>query len=304
VLTEISHLLRRLIGANIELTLAHGRDLGLVKVDQSQFEQVIINLAVNARDAMAEGGTLTVRTANLAAGDPRIKALAVPDGDYVVLEAIDTGHGIAKEHIDKIFDPFFTTKEVGSGTGLGLSTVYGIIKQTGGHIFVDSAPRRGATFTILLPRHQPEATADAREGARDDAAPRRDLTGAGTVLLVEDEDAVRLFGARALRNKGYTVLEARNGEAALEMLGAGATPIDLLITDVVMPGMDGPTLIRQVREKRPELKVIFISGYTEDSFRKRLGEGETVHFLPKPFSLQQLAGKVKEVMNHHAEAAE
>jgi two-component system cell cycle sensor histidine kinase/response regulator CckA len=304
VLTELSHLLRRLIGANIELKLIHGRDLGLVKVDQHQFEQVIVNLAVNARDAMADGGTLTIRTSNVGPADPRLKVLGVPAGEYVMIEAVDTGHGIAQEHIDKIFEPFFTTKEVGSGTGLGLSTVYGIIKQTGGHIHVSSAPEKGATFTILLPRHTGAVdAADLRADAREDALARRDLTGAGTVLLVEDEDAVRLFGARALRNKGYDVLEARNGEAALELLGDEAKPVDLVITDVVMPGMDGPALIRHVREKHPDLKVIFISGYTEDSFRKRLGEGETVHFLPKPFSLQQLAGKVKEVMSEAAQTA-
>ncbi|MGE0747721.1 MAG: response regulator [Rhodospirillales bacterium] len=304
VLTELSHLLRRLIGANIELKLIHGRDLGLVKVDQHQFEQVVVNLAVNARDAMADGGTLTIRTSNVGAADPRLPAYGVPPGEYVMIEAIDTGHGIAQEHIDKIFEPFFTTKEVGSGTGLGLSTVYGIVKQTGGHIHVSSAPEKGATFIILLPRHTGAVdAADLRADAKEDALARRDLTGAGTVLLVEDEDAVRLFGARALRNKGYNVLEARNGEVALELLSDATKPVDLVITDVVMPGMDGPALIRHVREKHPDLKVIFISGYTEDSFRKRLGEGETVHFLPKPFSLQQLAGKVKEVMNDTAQTA-
>jgi len=304
VLTELSHLLRRLIGANIELKLIHGRDLGLVKVDQHQFEQVVVNLAVNARDAMTDGGTLTIRTSNVGAADPRLALFGVPPAEYVLIEAIDTGHGIAQEHIDKIFEPFFTTKEVGSGTGLGLSTVYGIVKQTGGHIHVSSAPERGATFTILLPRHTGAVdAADLRADAKEDALARRDLTGAGTVLLVEDEDAVRLFGARALRNKGYNVLEARNGEAALELLNDASKPVDLVITDVVMPGMDGPALIRHVRDKHPDLKVIFISGYTEDSFRKRLGEGETVHFLPKPFSLQQLAGKVKEVMSETAQTA-
>ena len=302
VLAELSHLLRRLIGARIELTMTHGRDLGLVRVDQGQFEQVVINLAVNARDAMADGGTLTIRTTNIEPGDPRLAAHSeVPDGEYVGIEIADTGSGIPKEHLDKIYEPFFTTKEVGSGTGLGLATVYGIIKQTGGYIYVESEPGQGALFSIFLPRHRPDAAevaaAAAEAGKIDD---RRDLTGVGTVLLVEDEDAVRLFGARALRNKGYKVIEAVDGEDALGILDAGDKAIDLLITDVVMPGVDGPTLIRSVRETHPKLKVIFISGYAEDTFRQRIDDGAFVHFLPKPFSLQQLAGKVKEVMHHDA----
>ena len=297
VLAELSHLLSRLIGATIELKMTHGRDLGLVKVDQGQFEQVVINLAVNARDAMADGGTLTIQTMNVEAGDPRIAEHEdLPEIDYVVIEVKDTGCGIPARLLDKIYEPFFTTKEVGSGTGLGLSTVYGIIKQTGGYIFVTSTEGVGTTFTIFLPGYRPEdAAADLRSDRPEDER-RRDLTGAGTVLLVEDEDAVRLFGARALRNKGYDVIEASNGENAIEILESGEHELDLLITDVVMPGLDGPALIRRVRGTHPDLKVIFISGYTEDTFRKRLDDGAEVHFLPKPFSLQQLAGKVKEVM--------
>jgi two-component system cell cycle sensor histidine kinase/response regulator CckA len=185
---------------------------------------------------------------------------------------------------------------VGSGTGLGLSTVYGIVKQTGGFIAVDSEVGAGTTFSIHLPRHaQDEAAVPVRaEGAEGPSA--RDLTGAGTILLVEDEDPVRLFSARALKNKGYKVLEAKSGEAALEVIYSAKETIDLLVTDVVMPRMDGPTLIKEVRRTHPDLKVIFISGYTEDSFRKRLDTEAAIHFLPKPFSLKQLAGKVKEVM--------
>jgi two-component system cell cycle sensor histidine kinase/response regulator CckA len=295
VLAELSHLLQRLIGANIQLKLIHGRDIGLVKVDHSQFEQVVINLAVNARDAMEQGGVLTIRTGDLRKGDPRIAEVKnLPDADYVFLEVADTGCGIPEENLGKIFEPFFTTKPVGSGTGLGLATVYGIVNQTGGHIHVTSKVGVGTTFTIFLPRFEREAGAEA---AAAEAEAKRDLTGAGTVLLVEDEDAVRRFGVRALQNKGYKVIEARDGEDALDVLGKSGGRIDLVITDVMMPGVDGPTLIRRVRETHPELKVIFISGYAEDSFRKRLGEGEQVHFLPKPFSLQQLAGKVKEVMH-------
>lgn len=296
VLVELSHLLRRLIGENIELKMVHGRDLGLVKVDQGQLEQVIINLAVNARDAMPGGGTLTIRTANTGTpGALRRGHEIMPAGDYVTIEVTDTGIGIPPENLGRIFEPFFSTKEVGSGTGLGLSTVYGIVKQTGGFIFVDSVPAEGTVFLIHLPRHQPVEAAQSQKAEQAEAASTRDLTGAGTVLLVEDEDPVRLFSARALRNKGYKVLEAKSGESALEMVGSGEK-IDLLITDVVMPRMDGPKLIREVRRVYPEMKVIFISGYTEDSFRKRLDRDVEIHFLSKPFSLKQLATKVKEVL--------
>ena len=302
ILAELSNLLRRLIGVNIQLKVVHGRDLGLVRVDQGQFEQVIINMVVNARDAMAgataNGGTLTIRTANVMLDHEIQRGVEImPAGDYVQIEVIDTGTGIPAENLERIFEPFFSTKEVGSGTGLGLSTVYGIVKQTGGFVMVDSVMGQGSTFSIYLPRHH--AAAAERVVSHDDeanAGAARDLTGVGTLLLVEDEDAVRLFGARALRNKGYKVLEAKNGEHALEVIAAAAEPVDLVITDVVMPVLDGPELVRRVREANPEMKVIFISGYAEDNLREKLAESANVHFLPKPFSLQQLAGKVKEVL--------
>jgi two-component system cell cycle sensor histidine kinase/response regulator CckA len=257
---------------------------------------VIINLAVNARDAMPTGGRLSIRSGNAMIAAPVTHGPeTMPPGEYVLIEVIDTGTGIPEEIIDRIFDPFFTTKEVGSGTGLGLSTVYGIVKQTGGFVFVASTPGQGTQFSIYLPRHAAAAHETPKREAGE-AAASRDLTGIGTVLLVEDEDAVRLFAARALRNKGYKVLEARSGEAALEIMRTQRDAIDLLITDVVMPRMDGPSLIREVRGMHPAMKVIFISGYAEDDFRRRLDENADFHFLPKPFSLKQLAGKVKEVM--------
>jgi two-component system, cell cycle sensor histidine kinase and response regulator CckA len=294
-LTEISHLLRRLIGENIELQIRHGRDLHLVRVDQGQLEQVIINLAVNARDAMPNGGKLLVNTRNATLAEAEQRGVELmPAGEYIVVEVTDTGIGIPRENLSRIFEPFFSTKEVGSGTGLGLSTVYGIVKQTGGFVFVESIVNKGTSFTIYLPRWKGEKGKAASEGGADDR--RRDLTGAGTILLVEDEDAVRLFSARALRNKGYKVVEAKSGEAALELISADSANVDLLITDVVMPQMDGTTLIKHVRERLPEMKVICISGYAEEAFRNRLDSAENVHFLPKPFSLDQLAGKVKEVM--------
>jgi two-component system cell cycle sensor histidine kinase/response regulator CckA len=297
ILYELRHLVERLIGEHIELEVVHGRDLGLVKVDQGQFEQVIINLAVNARDAMPGGGTLTIRTANVHQ-DRQLRRghESMPAGNYVLIEMTDTGVGIPKENLARIFDPFFSTKQVGSGTGLGLSTVYGIVKQTGGFVFVSSASGQGAVFQIYLPHCEP---ADAVQPARSDiseVAAAKDLTGQGTIILVEDDDPVRIFGARALRNKGYSVIEARSGEAALDLIREAAQAIDLLITDVVMPHMDGPGLVREVREINPEMKVIFISGYTEDAFRQRLDSDVGIEFLPKPFSLKELAAKVRDVL--------
>ncbi|WP_370156551.1 PAS domain-containing protein [Ferrovibrio sp.] len=296
VLADLRNLIGRLIGETITLKMVHGRDLGLVKVDQGQLEQVIINLAVNARDAMADGGELAIRTANWQAERPMaLGSETLPPGDYVRIEVADTGHGIAAEHLGKIFDPFFTTKAVGAGTGLGLSTVYGIIRQTGGFIHVDSEKGHGASFRIYLPRHHPtsEELAAARDDGRGDL---RDLTGQGLVLLVEDEDAVRSFAARALRNKGYTVIEAASGEQALALPPEQLDRVELLISDVVMPNLDGPALAAELRGRRPLLKILFISGYAEDSLRTNMAQSAHVNFLPKPFSLSQLAGKVKEVM--------
>lgn len=298
---ELVNLLRRLIGENIELKMSHGADAGMIKVDQNQFEQVIINLVVNARDAMPTGGRLSLVTGGLRLEREETRGTeTIPPGDYVTIAVSDTGCGIRPENLARLFEPFFTTKPVGSGTGLGLSTVYGIVRQTGGFIVVESEPGEGSVFTLLIPRHRGLVQAPEPTDGRD----RRvtDLSGSGIVLLVEDEDAVRIFSSRALQKQGYQVLEAKNGEAALEVITSG-TDIDLMITDVVMPQMDGPTLVRHVRERLPNMKVIFISGYAED----RLGDvdGEEVsHFLPKPFSMKQLASKVKEVMSDDQASAD
>lgn len=292
-LAELSTMLRRLIGAGIELKMVHGRDLWPVKVDASQLGQVITNLVVNAADAMASGGVVTLRTSNYQClKQQRIGHELVAKGDYVMIEVMDTGHGISPEHLENIFEPFFTTKGTGEGTGLGLSTVYGIVKQTGGFVLVDSMVNEGTAFKILLPRYaggEEEALPAATE------IPLGDLTGGETILLVEDEDAVRMFSARALREKGYRVLEAESGEAALELLNNGER-FDLLVTDVVMPRMDGPTLSKKIRDLFPDTKTIFISGYTEDTFRKNLDHNAKIHFLSKPFTLKDLASKVKEVL--------
>ncbi len=302
-LGDLGNLLRRLLGESIELKIVHGRDLGLVKVDQGQLEQVIINLAVNARDAMETGGTLTIQSLNQHVDNPaRLGVESMPVGDYTVIEVTDTGSGIAPEIVDRIFEPFFSTKEAGQGTGLGLSTVYGIVKQSGGFIFVESAPGKGTTFRLYLPHHAgAAAAADSGAAPDQEKALSGDLTGSGNIVLVEDEDPVRLFSARALRNKGYKVIEAKSGDAALELIDKQlADPnsggIDLLVTDVVMPRMDGPTLVMHARQRMPGLKVICISGYAEEILSKRIHAAGDVHFLAKPFSLKQLAAKVKDVM--------
>jgi two-component system cell cycle sensor histidine kinase/response regulator CckA len=307
-LSDLTMLLRRLIGEKVKLDLVHGRDLWPVKVDVSQFEQVIVNLAVNARDAMPDGGKLTVKTANVATAEVAPFAYkGMPPADYVRIDITDTGTGIPADIRDKIFEPFFSTKEVGKGTGLGLSTVYGIVKQTGGFVYVDSEEGKGTSFSIFLPRHQgaeAEAHAESHAGngvAREEAAaepkaPRPDLTGEGTILLVEDEEGLRSLNARGLRSRGYSVIEASNGIEAMEALEEKDGAIDLVVSDVVMPEMDGPTLLKSMRGRNPDLKIIFVSGYAEDAFEKSLPENEQFAFLPKPFTLTQLVKAVKETM--------
>jgi two-component system, cell cycle sensor histidine kinase and response regulator CckA len=304
-LSDLTMLLRRLIGEKVKLDLVHGRDLWPVKVDVSQFEQVIVNLAVNARDAMPDGGKLSVRTANVATGESaRLSYKGMPAADYVRIDVADTGSGIAPDIVDKIFEPFFSTKEVGKGTGLGLSTVYGIVKQTGGFVYVDSEAGKGTAFHIFLPRHHPELEdqpeAVAANGAAKEppveAKPRADLTGQGTILLVEDEEGLRSLNARGLRSRGYSVIEASNGIEAMEALEQKNGAVDLVVSDVVMPEMDGPTLLKTMRGRNPDLKIIFVSGYAEDAFEKSLPENQQFAFLPKPFTLSQLVAAVKETM--------
>jgi two-component system, cell cycle sensor histidine kinase and response regulator CckA len=304
-LSDLTMLLRRLIGEKVKLELVHGRDLWPVKVDVSQFEQVIVNLAVNARDALPEGGRLTVRTANVAAEESgQLAFKGMPAADYVRIDVTDTGTGIPADIVDKIFEPFFSTKEVGKGTGLGLSTVYGIVKQTGGFVYVDSEAGEGTSFHIFLPRHiaekeaepEPAAAKGAAKAEPAEAKPRTDLTGQGTILLVEDEEGLRSLNARGLRSRGYSVIEASNGIEAMEALEEKNGAVDLVVSDVVMPEMDGPTLLREMRVRNPNLKIIFVSGYAEEAFDKSLPENQQFAFLAKPFALSALVAKVKETM--------
>jgi len=292
VLSELQILLRRLVGEKVEVDLRHGRDLWKVKADINQFEQVVINLVVNARDAMSEvGGKIQLRTRNVAAAEcAELKEAALPPADYVLVEVEDNGSGIPPEVIEKIFEPFFTTKDVGKGTGLGLSMVFGIVKQSGGFVFVTSDVGHGTTFRILLPRYIPEEGEIAPKA--EVAKPTTDYTGQGLILLVEDEDAVRAFGVRALASRGYTVLEAASGLEALEVVEREKGKIDLIVSDVVMPEMDGPTMFGELRKRGVKAKVIFVSGYAEEAFAKNLPAGD-FGFLPKPFTLKQLIEVVK-----------
>lgn len=298
ILIEASHLLRRLIGANIELELIHGHDLGLVKVDVGQMDQVLVNMAVNARDAMEDkgGGKLAIITRNFDNDAPiECAGEVMPPGQWVEMSVTDTGTGISPENLDRILEPFFTTKDVGKGTGLGLATVYGIIRQTGGYLKIESEVGVGTTFIIYLPRLSEGEASETVEDKKYSSEPEGDLTGTARVLLVEDEDAVRTFSTRALTNKGYQVIAAENGAAALELWNKQEDKqLDLMVTDVMMPDMDGPTLAKHMREQMPDLKIIFISGYTEDRLKDHMGPG--IYFLPKPFSLKQLAAKIKEAL--------
>ncbi|MGV2981697.1 cell cycle histidine kinase CckA [Camelimonas sp. ID_303_24] len=296
VLADVSLLLKRLLGERVDLDVHHGRDIWPVKADINQFEQVIMNLSVNARDAMPEGGKVSIRTSNVTATEARRYDDSMPAADYVMIEVSDTGVGMPPEVMVQIFEPFFTTKEVGKGTGLGLSTVYGIVKQTDGFILCDSELGKGTTFRIFLPRHVAEEPPVKAEGAVVARQPAADLTGRGVILLVEDEEAVRAFASRALSTRGYTVLEAASGREAISLLEERGEPVDLVVSDVVMPEMDGPSLLRELRARDIQARIVFVSGYAEDAFRKNLPEGEAFVFLPKPFSLKQLIEAVKAQM--------
>ncbi len=294
-MSDLGNLLGRVLGEKVELEINHGRDLGLVMVDIHQFEQVIINLAVNARDAMPQGGKLSVRTYNVGPENFKDVKHVLPPGEYVVCDVTDSGTGIPADIVEKIWEPFFSTKDVGKGTGLGLSMVYGIIKQTGGFIFCDSVMGKGTTFSIFLPRHYAEKVVASAAVKEEPAPPKReDFTGRGRILVVEDEDSVRAFAVRALQSRGYTVVEAESGEAGLEVIDNDKDGFELILSDVVMPEMDGPTMLSEIRKRGNTTRFIFMSGYAEDAFERNLENPNDFGFLQKPFSLKQLLEKVKD----------
>ncbi|MDV7339091.1 PAS domain-containing protein [Terasakiella sp. A23] len=297
VISDLSSMLNRSLGETVHLRIEHGRDLKQIRVDTGQLEQVVVNLAVNAGHAMNGEGEVIIRTSNADVAEPIEQAHdTMPPGRYVSIEVSDTGCGIPPENLTKIFEPFFTTKDVDKGTGLGLSTVYGIVRQTDGYIFVDSVLKKGTTFSIYFPAVEDEAAPVKVDKKQPDLFDHADLTGTATILLVEDEDPVRLFGARALSAKGYNVLEASSGDLAWEIVQKQGKKIDLIITDVVMPGMKGPDMVELVRGQFPDIKVIFMSGYAEDVIPEGIENDPTIHFLPKPFKLKDLAFKVKDVL--------
>lgn len=295
-ISDLIHLLNRLVGEKVRLILSHDPVLKPVRADKRQLEQVVMNLVVNARDAMPDGGEIRIETEVFTLTDPMFRDRAtVPPGEYVSVKVIDSGTGISPDKLQKIFEPFYTTKRTGEGTGLGLSTVYGIVKQTGGFIFVDSIEGHGSEFIVMLPVcavQEPEISIEPAPPTEQSAR-----QGEGVVLLVEDEAPVRAFATRALRLKGYTVFEARSAEDALRVLEDPSLHIDVFVTDVVMPGMDGPTWVAKALETRPDARVVFMSGYTEGAFGDTGPEIPNSTFLPKPFSLTQLTEAVYQHLN-------
>ncbi len=290
-LSDLTHLLNRLVGEKVTLTLSHDPVLKPIRADKRQLEQVLMNLVVNARDAMPKGGEIKIVTECATLTEPLERdRVNVPPGQYVTVQVIDEGVGIQPDKLQKVFEPFFTTKRTGEGTGLGLSTAYGIVKQTGGYIFVDSTVGAGTSFTLYFPVLEvTEAeVVDTRPAETKQVAKHGD----GVILLVEDEAPVRAFASRALRLRGYTVLEADSAEAALKTLEDDKLNIDVFVTDVVMPGMDGPSWVREALKDRPGVRVVFVSGYAEDSFSETQMKIPNSVFLPKPFSLSDLTDTV------------
>jgi two-component system, cell cycle sensor histidine kinase and response regulator CckA len=291
VIADMERLLRPLIGENIELMTRLSSDTGHTRADAGQLEQVIMNLVVNAKDAMPEGGKLTVQSSEVTVRLNLSQHRFIQPGRYAVISVSDTGHGMDKETRSRIFEPFFTTKEKGKGTGLGLSTVYGIVKQSNGYVFAQSEPGAGATFYVYLPRVE-----DSAEELSPAKTPYNETDGSETVLLVEDEESVRELVRITLGSRGYKVLEAEDGEAGLRVADSFKERIDILITDVVMPGIGGRELAKRLLALRPGLSVLYLSGYTEDAVITQGAPSPATAFLQKPFTLQNLARKVREIL--------
>ena len=293
LIADLEKMLSRLIGEDIRVRLVLSGDTGFIRADPGQIEQVIVNLAVNSRDAMPVGGTLTIKTATADFDeDDEEKNPEMGAGSYVMIRMEDTGCGMDGETMEHIFEPFFTTKDVGKGTGLGLSTVYGIIKQSGGYIYAESTIGRGTSFTIYLPRVEPEEKGSVLSTAEDSS-----VFGSETVLLVEDEAAVRNMIGTVLREYGYRVFEAENGNEALRIYDKEKKTIDLIITDVVMPGMSGREVIQKIERGRSGVRVLYISGYSDDSVVRHGIQEDGVHFLQKPFTPSELSSKVRQILD-------
>jgi two-component system, cell cycle sensor histidine kinase and response regulator CckA len=291
VIHDTMNMLQRLVGENIEFATRLEPDLGAVEADPTSMDQVLMNLVVNARDAMPDGGILTIETANVPRNDTyKAQHPDLPAGNYVALIVSDTGIGIDPDIRKSIFEPFFTTKQLGSGTGLGLSTVYGIVKQSGGFLYVDSELGQGAKFTIYLPQIRAVVTAAQRPGTESE--PR----GSETVLLVEDDEKLRQLNAELLLGLGYNVIEGGNAAEAIAAAQGYSGPLDLLMTDVVMPGMNGYKLAGLLSEVRPELRVLFVSGYADTTVAQQLADSDAA-FLQKPFAFKTLAAKLREVLD-------
>ena len=307
VLSDYHVLLRQIIDERIKLHMVHGRDLPYVRADKGQIETALTNLCTNARDAMIEkngGGELVIRTLRADAATAKDDGFnLVEEGEYLLIEVADNGVGIPQHMIDQIFQPYVTTKDPGKGTGLGLATVYGIIKQSGGYIYPVSKVGRGTTFKIFLPAYTPKEGEMEKEEAVTSKRPI-DVSGRGKILLVEDEEGVRGIASQLLASCGYEVLEAGDGEEALALIKDNAGKIDLLISDVVLPGMDGPALLQEAKPYLANSRVMFISGYAERDLAKTLDEERSISFLPKPFTLRQLAERVKQELEHAAPGAE
>ncbi|MGI9388560.1 MAG: ATP-binding protein [Boseongicola sp.] len=290
-MSELTHLLNRLVGEKVTLDLKIEDTDRVIRADRRQFEQVVMNLVVNARDAMPDGGEIEIRVQpKVIENELERDRAKLPAGNYITVEITDQGRGIDPDKLQKIFEPFFTTKKTGEGTGLGLSTAYGIVKQTGGFIFAESQVGVGTKFTLFFPAHQRLAETTTK----NESPPKYiNVQGGGVVLLVEDEAPVRAFASRALRMHGYTVLEAENAEVALQTLENKALKVDVFVTDVIMPGLDGPTWVRQALQDRPDTRVVFVSGYAEESLAENQARVPNSVFLPKPFSLTQLTNVVQ-----------
>ena len=300
VVKDLHKMLKRLIGENITLDTRLDEDLGSVKADPCQVEQIIMNLVVNARDAMPRGGRVTIETTNTTLDDNAdLKHVSVKPGEYVMLTVSDTGSGMDQATLGRIFEPFFTTKDLGKGTGLGLSTVYGIVKQSGGNIWVYSEPGMGTVFKVYLPRIDNSDAPTIDKLGYEATAPR----GTETILLVEDEDVVRGLTRKILMQAGYNVLDAAGGEEAIRLCRTHAGAIDLLLTDVVMPGISGKEIADRLLELRPETRILFMSGYTDEAIVQHGVLDEGVEFIQKPFTWVGLARKVRDVLNSNGAAA-